>query len=97
MNRKDEQAQGSELSGGLEPPKKKVNIVYGICRKVVKITDEELAELEEVAKTQLGYLSPLKCATMGWQHALGNHNLAVVAKVRELRDLIVQGAQIKRP
>lgn len=93
----DETQAGSALSGGLEPPKKKANIVYGICRKVVKITDEELAELEEVAKVQLEYLSPLKCATMGWQHALGNHNLAVVAKLRELRDLILQGAEIKRP
>ena len=94
---KKTKALGSELNDGLGPVKKKANSVLGICRKTVKVTDEELAELEEMAKTQLEYISPLRMATMAWQHALGNHNLAVVAKVRELRDLIRQGEQIEKP
>ena len=70
--------------------------IYSVCRAIRKITDEELAELEKVAKGQLEYCSPLKMATQGRQNALGKHNLAVLAKLRELRDAIMAGEELRR-
>jgi hypothetical protein len=67
-----------------------------ICRNVAKITDAELDELERMAKGQLAYFSPLKMATTGRQHALGQHNLAVLTKLRELRDTIKAGESIAK-
>ena len=62
--------------------------LYSVCRNIRKVTDQELAEAEEMAKGQMAYFSPLKMATQGRQHALGKHNLDVIAKVRALRDTI---------
>ena len=70
--------------------------LYSVCRNILKVTDEEIAEAEKMAKGQLAYFSPLKMATQGRQHALGKHNLAVLAKVRELRDTIKSGASLDR-
>jgi len=62
--------------------------LYSVCRNIRKVTDQELAEAEEMAKGQLADFSPLKMATQGRQHALGKHNLEVIARVRALRDII---------
>jgi hypothetical protein len=70
--------------------------VLRIARSIRTIKDEELAELEQMAKGQLAYCSPLKMATMGRQHALGMHNLLVLAKLRELRDAIKAGEQLRK-
>jgi hypothetical protein len=67
-----------------------------VCCAVLKITDEELDGLEKMARGQLAYFSPLKMATMGRQRALGQHNLAVLAKLRELRDTIKAGESLGR-
>jgi hypothetical protein len=65
-----------------------------ICRAVRKLSDAELDDLERMAKGQLAYLSPLKMATSARQHALGNHNLLVLTKLRELRDAIKAGEKL---
>lgn len=70
--------------------------LYSVCRNVLKVTDEEIAEAEKIAHGQLDYLSPLKMATTARQHALGKHNMAVLTKLRELRDTIKAGASIRR-
>lgn len=70
--------------------------VLSICRAIRAVKDEELAELEQMAKGQLAYLSPLKMATMGRQHALGTHNLLVLSKLRELRDAIKAGERLAK-
>ena len=71
------------------------NSVYSLTRKAVKVTDEELAELEELAKGQMQYLSPLKMATMARQHQLGEYNLRVLECVRKLRDTIISGKNLQ--
>lgn len=65
--------------------------VLSICRSVRKITDAELDELEQMAKEQYGYFSPLKLATQARQRALGTHNQLVLELLRRLRDAIKEG------
>lgn len=74
-----------------------VSKINGICKKVLSITDEEFAEMEEVAQNQLDYNHPMKMATAGWQRRLGEHNMAVLKGLRDLRETIRKGADIHRP
>lgn len=71
-----------------------MNSINALCKKALKVTDEEIEELTEVARGQLEYCSPLKQATMARQQALGHHNMLVLAKVRELRDAIRGGEHL---
>ena len=68
-----------------------------ICKKVLSITDEELAEMDKIAKDQLSYNHPMKMATVRWQHELGEHNKAVLKGLRKLRETIRKGADILPP
>ena len=70
------------------------NKIHKICKEVLKITDEEIEELREIAKRQEEYFSPLKMATAAKQNALGKHNNAVLDKLIELKEVIEQGASI---
>ena len=73
-----------------------MNSINALCKKALKVTDDELAELTEVARGQLEYCSPFKRATMAQQQALGHHNMLVLTKVRELRDTLKAGESIAR-
>ena len=55
-----------------------------------KLTDEEIWQIEGVARSQATYLHPLKHATQGRYNKLGQHNLEVMAKVKELRTILKQ-------
>jgi hypothetical protein len=66
--------------------------IHTICRKVAKLTDQELATADSEAAEQWTYLHPLKLARAARVHAAGNHNQRVLAKLRELRDTILAGA-----
>lgn len=70
------------------------NKIYKICKDVLKITDEEVSEVREIAKGQLEYNHPLKMATTGTQHALGEYNNKVLDKLLELKAVIEEGATI---
>ena len=68
-----------------------------ICKSVLELQDEDYAEAAQIIEDQKGYFNPLKMATMGWQHELGEHNEKVVAKVKELHEILKAGADIERP
>lgn len=70
--------------------------ILSICRAARKVTDEELAEMETMARGQASYIRPLKLATQARQNALGKHNLSVLEKLRELRDTIKAGENLAR-
>ena len=70
------------------------NKIYKICEDVLKITDEEVNEIKEIAKGQLEYNHPLKMATAGRLHALGEHNMKVLDKLLELKAAIEEGATL---
>ena len=73
------------------------NRINKICREVLSITEEEFKEMYDVANGQLEYSSPMKPATSGWQHQLGEHNIAVLDALRDLKHTIEQGANIQKP
>lgn len=67
--------------------------IYKICKDVVKVTDEEVAELRGIYKEQLAYTHPLKMATVGKQHRLGDYNRKVMRKLMELKKIIENGPE----
>ena len=73
---------------------RKPKSILTLCRDVLRVDEKEVAELEEMANGQCAYLSPLKMATSARQHALGRHNLRVIAAYRELRSIIEAGKEI---
>ena len=73
------------------------NKIFGICKNVLKITDEEVSELREIAKQQQEYCHPLKMATTAWQNELGKYNDKVLDKILELKAVLEQGSSIQAP
>ncbi len=91
-----------ELADENDPEKRKekeisVEKIEIACKEVLKITEEELKEMEKIAQQQMEYFNPLKMETAGWQHELGQHNKRVVKKIRELKETLEAGANIKQP
>lgn len=62
------------------------NSIYGICRKILKVTDAEIEELRLMAQEQLIYTHPLKMGTAANQHRLGSHNIAMLDLIVKMRD-----------
>lgn len=77
--------------------KNAIDKINKICADILTLTDEELDEAIKMAKGQMEYFSPLKNATMGWQHKLGQHNMEVVNELKHLRDTIKEGENIEPP
>ena len=74
-----------------------IDKINKICADILTLTDDELDEALKMAKGQMEYFSPLKNATMGWQHKLGQHNMEVVNELKHLRDTIKEGENIEPP
>lgn len=72
------------------------NPIYKICMDVLKVTDDDIEELKEIAREQREYFNPLKMATQKWQHDLAEHNEKVIEKLEELRETIRQGEGITK-
>ncbi|MCM1222433.1 MAG: hypothetical protein NC548_48990 [Lachnospiraceae bacterium] len=71
--------------------------IYEICADVLKITQKEIDEVRAIYEGQLMYESPLKPATTGWQHDLGEHNKNVLEALLHLKAVIEAGADIQKP
>ena len=65
--------------------------INDLCKRVMKVTDDQLEEVEKTAQEQMKYVHPLKMGRARQMHAIGRHNLAVAQKLRELRDTIKAG------
>lgn len=72
------------------------NRILTVCAEILEITDEEVEEMREIIRAQKEYSHPFKCATVGWQHELGEHNEKVLNKLLELKALIESGETIAR-
>lgn len=59
-----------------------------VCLSVMELTDEDFAQVREMAEKQSGYTHPFKNATAQKQHELGDHNTRVVNALFDLRDII---------
>ena len=70
------------------------NKIYKICKDILKITNEEIEEIQEIAEGQMQYINPLRPATQAKQNALGEHNNKVLNKLIELKEVIEAGADL---
>ena len=71
-----------------------INEINKACKSVIKLTDEDFMAVEEVIKGQLEYTHPFKMATAKSQHDLGEYNTRVVKALKNLRSVILRGAEI---
>lgn len=67
-----------------------------LCRNALRIDDAELDALEEEARAQAEYISPLRMATQARLNNLGAHNLKVIGKLRELIAALRAGEELAR-
>lgn len=75
-------------------PKPRKNPIAPLCKKVLQVTDEDIAEIERIAKDQMDFVHPLKNGTASRLHRLGEHNLNVLEGIRALRETIRKGEAI---
>ena len=68
-----------------------------VCKDILMISNDDFAEMEEIIEQQLNYINPLRMATTGYKNQLGRHNRDVVNKLRELKEILEAGANIKPP
>lgn len=72
----------------MNPEIKKIHI---LCKKISKITDEELRAVEEFADRQSSYIHPLKMSRASNIQRTGSNNHLVIQSLRILRDAINNG------
>ena len=66
--------------------------VNKLCKSVLKLTDEDLQAVDEMAQEQSNYIHPLKGATQKKFNELGNHNQRVLSALQNLRQVLIEGA-----
>ncbi|MHC1722758.1 MAG: hypothetical protein AB9836_06085 [Aminipila sp.] len=71
------------------------NKIFKICKDIIKITEEEIAECRGIYKEQLTYNHPLKMATVKKQNDLGRYNRKVIHKVIELKTILENGPEVE--
>jgi len=67
---------------------KKVN---KLCKSVLKLTEQDLQAVDEMATEQASYIHPLKGAKQAKFNDLGNHNQRVLSALQNLRQVLIDG------
>lgn len=70
-----------------------INEVNKVCKAVLRLTDEDFSEVEAMAKAQAAYSHPFKMATADRQQEHGDHNLRVLAALRNLYAVLRAGEE----
>ena len=70
--------------------------ILKVTRLINQLTEDDFKEAIDVAEGQKNYVHPFKMATAKWQNDLGEYNLKVINKLKELKTLIESGAEIAR-
>ena len=65
-----------------------------IAEAIMNITDNDIAEMQEVIDGQRRYNNPLRIATTARQHMLAEHNHRVLDGIVALRKVIAEGERI---
>lgn len=68
-----------------------------VCKSVLKLTDEDFAEMWGIVMQQMEYNHPLKMATTHWQYELSQHNKKVLEILQQLQEVLHNGANIQKP
>lgn len=65
-----------------------INKVNKVCRNILKLSDEDIADVKKMAEEQMQYIHPLKGKR---QYKLNNHglrNLKIINAIEELREIL---------
>ena len=91
-----EEVRYEDCNGGIPEitPQSDPNKIYDICIMVTQITDAEVKELRDIARSQREFISPLRPATTKKQNDLGAHNDAVLDALLNLKKVIEGGAHL---
>lgn len=68
--------------------------ICGIAESIMTVTDDDIAEMQEVIDGQRRYNNPLRIATTARQHMLAEHNQRVLDGIVALRKVIAEGERI---
>lgn len=68
--------------------------ICDIAEAIMNITDNDVAEMQEVIDGQRNYDNPLRMATTARQHMLAKHNQRVLDGIVALREVITEGEDI---
>ena len=68
--------------------------ICDIAEAIMSITDNDVAEMQEVIDGQRNYDNPLRMATTARQHMLAKHNQRVLDGIVALREVITEGEDI---
>ena len=68
--------------------------ICDIAEAIMNITDNDVAEMQEVIDGQRNYDNPLRMATTARQHMLADHNQRVLDGIVALRKVIAEGEEI---
>ena len=69
--------------------------ICDIAEAIMNITDNDVAEMQEVIDGQRNYDNPLRMATTARQHMLAKHNQRVLDGIVALREVITEGEDIQ--
>ena len=73
------------------------NAINDVCIKILNLSDQDFEEMQKTINEQKAFISPLRMATTAYKHKLGEYNARVLNKLRDLREALRSGAQIKKP
>lgn len=65
--------------------------VNKVCKSVLKLTEQDLQAVDEMAKEQASYIHPLKLAKQAKFNELGNYNQRVLSALQNLRQVLIDG------
>ena len=68
--------------------------ICDIAEAIMIITDNDVAEAQELIDGQSSYNNPLRMATTARQHMLAEHNQRVLDGIVALRKVIAEGEEI---
>ena len=66
--------------------------VNEVCKLALSLTDEDLKAVDEMSNEQAGYLHPFNGEKQAKFNDLGNHNQKVLDAVKNLREILIDGA-----
>lgn len=61
-----------------------------ICKSVLKVTDEDFKNANQIADEQIQYFHPMKNGKAAKINDTGRRNKAVIAKLKELQELLLK-------
>lgn len=75
----------------IEDSNASINRVGKVCKDIIKLTENDFACVEKMAKEQQEYIHPLKYAKANKLNNTGDNNMKVIMALKTLQKLILAG------